>query len=45
MTPFQKPIFGHVTSRIGENVIAAQKKNLPGLLHAPAKYEKNPPYD
>ena len=37
-------IFGHVTSLIHENVIAAYLENLPGLLHTPAKYETNPPY-
>ena len=42
--PSKKCIFGHVTSLIGENVIAANSENFPGLLHTPAKYEKNPPY-
>ena len=42
--PFQKRIFGHMTSLIGENVITAYSENIPGLLHTPAKYEKNPPY-
>ena len=42
--PFQKHIFDHVISVIGENIIAAYSENFPGLLHTPAKYEKNPPY-
>ena len=33
-----------MTSLIGENVITAYSENIPGLLHTPAKYEKNPPY-
>ena len=42
--PSKKRIFGHVTSVIGENVIAAYSENFLGLPHTPAKYEKNPPY-
>ena len=42
--PSKKDIFGHVTSLIGRNVIAAySKKKSPRLLHTPAKFEKNPP--
>ena len=44
--PSKKHIFGHVTSLIGEKCHRSIiiKKNFPGLLHTPAKYEKNPPY-
>ena len=41
--PSKKHIFGHVTSLIGRNVSAAYSKIFPGLLHTPAKFEKNPP--
>ena len=43
--PSNKRIFGHVTSLIGKNLIAAYSDKVTGLLHTPAKYEKNPPYD
>ena len=42
--PSKKRIFGHVTSLIGEMSLQHIQKNFPGLLHTPAKYEKNPPY-
>ena len=42
--PSKKHIFGHVFSLIVENVTAAYSENFLGLLHTPAKYEKNPPY-
>ena len=38
--PSKNHIFGHVTSLIGENVIAGYSENFPGLLNTPAKYEK-----
>ena len=41
--PSKKHIFGHVTSLIGQNVNAAYPKKFPGLLHTPAKFERNPP--
>ena len=42
----QKHIFGHVTSLIRLVKMSSQhiQKNFPGLLHTPAKYEKNPHY-
>ena len=39
--PSKKRIFGHVTSHVSSQHI---QKNFPGLLHTPAKYEKNLPY-
>ena len=43
--PSKKCIFSHMISLIGENFICKHiQKNFPGLLHTPAKYEKNPPY-
>ena len=40
----KKRIFGHVTSLISENVIAAYSEKFPRVLHTPPKYKKNPPY-
>ena len=37
--PSKQRIFGHVTSLIGENVIADNQKHFPEILHTPAKYE------
>ena len=42
--PSKKLIFGHVTSLIGEMSSQHIQKNFPGILHTPAKYEKNLPY-
>ena len=42
--PSKKHFFGHVTSVIGRNVTAAYR-NSPGLLHTPAKFERNLPND
>ena len=42
--PSKKRIFGHVTSWIGANVIAAYSGQFPSATDTPAKYEKNPPY-
>ena len=41
--PSKKDIFGHVTSLIVKMSLQHIQKNSPGLLHTPAKFEKNPP--
>ena len=41
--PSKKCLFGHVTSLMKMSSQHIQKY-LPGLLHTPAKYEKNLPY-
>ena len=41
--PFEKHVFGHVTSLIGWNVMTPYSEIFPGLLHTCAEFEENPP--